>query len=79
MDHTAMHLTDDTADRLQLEYYRRLTGEQRLLLAYELSMTVRAFAAARLRGEHPDWTERDILRELIRIACLPEPGGQGAG
>ena len=73
MDHA-----DDTADRIQLEYYRRLTGGQRLLLAYELSMTVRAFAAARLKREHPDWTERDIMRELIRIACLPEPGGQGA-
>jgi hypothetical protein len=74
-----MHEADDTADRLQIEYYRRLTGEQRLLLAYELSMTVRAFAAARLRREHPDWTDREITGELLRMACMPEPDTGRAG
>ena len=33
----------------------------------------RGFAMARLRAEHPDWTEWEIKRELLRYAFGSEP------
>jgi hypothetical protein len=50
-----------------------MTGEQRLLLAYEMSMSARALNRTRLQHERPQWTEADIARELLRLAFLPAP------
>jgi hypothetical protein len=65
--------TSPAAQALQLENYRSMTGEQRLLLAYEMSMSARALNRARLQSEHPQWTEADIARELLRLAFFPQP------
>jgi hypothetical protein len=58
---------------VQLEIHRSMTGEQRLLLAYEMSMLARELNRARLLSEHPDWPEARIARELLRLAFLPAP------
>jgi hypothetical protein len=58
---------------VQLGLYRSMTGEQRLLLAYEMSMSARALNRARLRDEHPQWSENQIARELLRLAFFPKP------
>jgi Rv0078B-related antitoxin len=50
-----------------------MTGEQRLLLALEMSDFARELASQRIRQEHPDWSPDLIARELIRIAFLPAP------
>jgi hypothetical protein len=50
-----------------------MSGEQRLLLAYEMSMFGRELNRARLRDEHPEWTEAQIARELLRLAFFPQP------
>jgi hypothetical protein len=50
-----------------------MTGEQRLLMAYEMSMFARELSKARIQGEHPDWSETQIGRELLRLAFLPAP------
>ncbi len=50
-----------------------MTGEQRLLMAFEMSLFARELAKERIRGEHPDWAEVRIARELVRLAFLPEP------
>ena len=70
-----MPLTDTSpaAQAVQLEHYRSMTGEQRLLLAYEMSMSARALNRARLRHEHPHWTDAEIARELLRLAFFPKP------
>jgi len=34
-----------------------MSGEQRLLLAFEMSMSVRELNRAGIRHDHPDWTE----------------------
>ena len=65
--------TNSAAQAVQLELYRSMTGEQRLLLAYEMSMSARALNRARLRHEHPQWTEADVARELLRLAFFPKP------
>jgi hypothetical protein len=50
-----------------------MTGEQRLLVAFEMSMFARELAKEGIRQEHPDWSETQVARELIRLAFLPEP------
>lgn len=50
-----------------------MSGEQRLLLAFEMSLFARDLARAGIRCEHPEWDEARVARELLRIAFLPAP------
>ena len=70
-----MALSDTTpeAREVQLRIHRAMSGEQRILIALEMSLFARDLARARIRSEHPDWDERQIQRELLRIAFLPKP------
>lgn len=54
-----MPLTDTSLDAaaVQLGLYRAMSGEQRLLLASEMSLSVRELNRAGIRRDHPDWTE----------------------
>jgi len=65
--------TSPAAQAVQLDIQRSMSGEQRLLLAYEMSMFGRELNRARLRDEHPEWTEAQIARELLRLAFFPQP------
>ncbi len=42
-------------------------------LAYEMSMFARELMKEGIRRDHPDWTEAQIKRELLRRAFFPEP------
>jgi hypothetical protein len=68
-------ITDTSAEAqaVQLRIHRAMTEEQRLLLALEMSLFARALAKARICEEHPDWTEGEVARELLRLAFLPQP------
>jgi len=48
-----------------------MTGTQRLLLSFEMSLFARELSKQRIRQEHPEWPETEIVRELIRLAFLP--------
>jgi hypothetical protein len=51
-----------------------MSGEQRLLVAWDMSLFApRELARAGIRQEHPDWTEAQVARELLRLAFLPAP------
>jgi hypothetical protein len=50
-----------------------MTGEQRLLLAFDMSLFARQLAREGIRREHPEWAEAQIARELLRLAFLPAP------
>lgn len=50
-----------------------MSDEQRFMNALELSLFTRGLARARIRQEHPDWTEAEVQRELLRLAFLPAP------
>jgi hypothetical protein len=65
--------TTPEAQAVQLELHRAMTGEQRLLLAFEMCEFARELNRARLRIEHPEWTEQQIARELLRLAFFPKP------
>jgi hypothetical protein len=54
------------AAALQASIQRRLTGVDRLGLALEMSLTARELSRTRLRPDHPDWSEAQLTRELLR-------------
>jgi hypothetical protein len=61
------------AREVQLQVQRAMSGEQRLLLAFEMSLFARDLARAGIQREHPEWEEVQVARELLRIAFLPAP------
>lgn len=65
--------TSPKARQTQLEIHRAMSGEQRILIALEMSLFARELARGRIRSEHPDWDEQRVQRELLRIAFLPRP------
>jgi hypothetical protein len=65
--------TSAAAQTVQLEIHRSMSGEQRILLVYEMSMFARDLSRARICNEHPEWTEAQIARELLRLAFFPTP------
>jgi hypothetical protein len=50
-----------------------MPGEQRLLLALEMSLFARELAKERIRLEYPEWSDAQVARELVRLAFLPAP------
>jgi Rv0078B-related antitoxin len=65
--------TSAAAEAIQLEIHRSMSGEQRLDLAFEMSMFARELNRARISREHPEWTEAQVARELLRLAFFPAP------
>lgn len=65
--------TSPEAQAMQLRIQQAMSGEQRLLLAFEMTMFARDLARARIRKDHPDWPESRVTRELLRLAFLPDP------
>lgn len=75
-----MRHSDTSPDiaRLQIERLRNMTGEERMRIAFKLTDFTRRAAASRIRAEHPEWTDRQVKRELVRISFLPAPMPPGA-
>ncbi len=71
--------TSAEASALQTTIHRGLSSVERLSLAVEMSEMVRALSVARLSREHPDWSDSQLNRELLRYAfhststTLPAP------
>lgn len=65
--------TTPEAQAVQDEILRAMTGEQRIILAYEMSMFARELARAGIQQQHPDWPEDRVARELLRMAFSPKP------
>ena len=65
--------TTPGARAIQEQILRNMTGEQRLLLAWDMSLFARDLARVGIRNDHPDWTEAQVARELLRLAFLPDP------
>jgi hypothetical protein len=45
---------------------RQKTPAERIAMASDANETARKMAAAGIRHDHPDWTQRDIEREVAR-------------
>jgi hypothetical protein len=64
--------TTPEAQALQDQIHRAMTGEQRVMLAFEMSLFARELARAGIREQHPDWPDDRVARELLRLAFLPK-------
>lgn len=58
--------TTPEAATIQLAIVRRHDGATRLRNALALSDTTRALALARLKAEHPDLSDRQLIGRLLR-------------
>jgi hypothetical protein len=57
--------TPPEVEEIWLDGLRRMSGEERLLRAFDLTESVRALAAARIRAEYgPDLPERELRLRL---------------
>jgi hypothetical protein len=65
--------TSPEIDEMQIRIRRSMTPEQRLLVALDISHCCRELRKAGIRRDHPEWSERQIMIELFRLAFLPEP------
>ena len=65
--------TSPAAQAVQLEIHRAMSGEQRIQLAFEMSLFARELAKEGIRREHPEWPEARVARELLRLAFFPVP------
>ena len=65
--------TDPTILAAQEAIWQRMSGGERPVLAREMSERARQFSLARLRAEHPSWSHRELMLELLRMAMDPEP------
>lgn len=54
--------TTSEAEARQLETFRRMTGEERLRVAMNLSDEMRDIALAGIRNRHPEATEEEIQK-----------------
>lgn len=63
--------TNPAAQAVQLRVQREMTGEQRLLLALEMSLFTRELAKEGIRQAHPEWSEIEVQHEFLRRAFLP--------
>lgn len=59
--------TDAKAAAVQREIFRRMTAEERLRLALEMSDSMRNVALAGLRSRRPDLDDQQLSRELLRL------------
>jgi hypothetical protein len=64
--------THPRAEQIQRQIEAAMTGEQRLLEALEMSVFAREFAKSKIRSDHPEWTESQVAREVLRLEFLPE-------
>jgi len=50
-----------------------MSGEQRLVIALDMSLFARELAKEGIRQEHPEWSQTEVERELLRRAFWPAP------
>jgi hypothetical protein len=62
-------MTDTTrvAAAIQTRVLRGLGGSRRLTMALEMSLFARELTLTRLRKQHPEWPERKLRLELLRL------------
>jgi hypothetical protein len=59
--------TDDEADQMQIEVYRKLGGPGRLATAFRLNGLVRMAALAGIRSRHPRYSEEELHLAYARL------------
>jgi hypothetical protein len=65
--------TTPEIEAMQIKIRQAMTPEERLLVALDISDFCRELRKAGIRRDHPDWSERQVMIELFRLAFFPEP------
>jgi hypothetical protein len=67
--------TTPEAAAIQAEIFRRMTPEQRVQIALEMSEAMRNVSLAGLRSRRPELSESELRLELMRLmyGFLPKP------
>lgn len=65
--------TSPDIEAMQLQVRRSMSPTQRFRVALEISDCCRELRKAGIRRDHPDWSERQVMIELFRLAFLPQP------
>ncbi|MBI3014768.1 MAG: hypothetical protein HYY65_06865 [Candidatus Tectomicrobia bacterium] len=60
--------TSPAAAALQTRIHGGLTGSARLRIAVEMSLVAREMSLVRLRRQHPEWSDSELRRELLRYS-----------
>jgi hypothetical protein len=63
--------TSPEIEEMQARIHKSMTGEQRLLLALEMSYFSHALAKQGIRNRHPEWSEEQVMREFRRLLFAP--------
>ncbi len=69
--------TDPVSHQVQIQVYRRLGAEARLLRAIEMCDDARSITKAGIRARHPDYGDREVDLALFRL-LLGDPLYQAA-
>lgn len=69
---TSISDTHPDVERLQLEGWRRMSPAEKLQRVADLNAAVRQLAEARIRAEHPEYSETEVKLELARLWLPPE-------
>ena len=64
--------TTPEIEAMQIRIARSMSVEQRLELAFEMTMTCRELMRAGVRHQHPDWSEAQVAHEVHRRAFSPQ-------
>jgi Rv0078B-related antitoxin len=65
--------TTPEIEAMQIRIFRSMTVERHLEIALEISLLSRALMRAGVRRDHPDWSDKEIEREVHRLAFFPQP------
>ena len=52
--------TAPDASRRQIEIFRRMSGSERVEMAWRMSEAARELTVAGIRHRHPDWTDEQV-------------------
>jgi len=56
----------EIADKTTIEIWKKIPGERRILMAFEMFETAAAIIRASVKEKHPDWSEAEIRKEIGR-------------
>ena len=62
---------------MQAQIQDAMSGEQRVLLAFEMSHYTHELAKQGIRDKHPDWPEDKVTSEFLRSLFPPGRAPQG--
>jgi hypothetical protein len=66
-------MNDTKALEIQRSILRRVSSEERLRLACDMSDLAHDLCRARICQQHPDWTDAEVVQEMVRAAFSPQP------